>query len=142
MCDNAYKLPKPDQPGDQRMMNGYLDTGNANPTTVTVTGLAPNTYDVYVYADGDNGGATRTGIYNGIALTDAANTNFSGVYTQANNSPGNYVKFTFTGSTFILTATPGTASDNTRRAPVNGIQIIPSDANSHNIRHPRQPNRV
>ncbi len=45
---------------------------------------------VYVYADGDNGSATRTGIYTisgagitttTIDLTDAANTNFSGTFT-------------------------------------------------------------
>ena len=97
ICDNAFRLPKPDQPGDQRLMNGYLDTGNANPTTVTVTGLAPNTYDVYVYADGDNGGATRMGIYNGIGLIDAANTNFSGVIPRPTIPASNYLKFTFTG---------------------------------------------
>ena len=71
---------------------------------------------VYVYADGDNGGATRTGAYQisgtgitttSVKLTDAANTNFSGTFTQANNSAGNYVLFTITATGFTITATPG-----------------------------------
>ena len=66
---------------------------------MTVAGLPANAagYQVYVYADGDNGGATRTGAYQisgtgitttSVKLTDAANTNFSGTFTQANNSCG------------------------------------------------------
>jgi hypothetical protein len=125
MSDNGWKLPIADQPGDRRMMAGYLDTGSGNATTVTVAGLASNTYDVYVYADGDNGGSTRTGIYDiggpAVSLTDPPSTNFNGVFTEAN-----YLKVTFTGTGFTLTAAPGPASDNTRRAAVNGIQIVPS----------------
>ena len=61
---------------------------------------------MYVYADGDNGGATRTAAYaisgagittTTVNLTDAANTNFNATFTQANNSPGNYVKFSIIG---------------------------------------------
>jgi hypothetical protein len=118
------------------MMKGYLDTGSNTTTTVTITGLPTHSagYKVYVYADGDNGSASRTGIYaisgTGIALTtinliDAANTNFSGTFTQANNSAGNYVVFTINATGFILSATGGTASDGFPRAPVNGIQIVP-----------------
>jgi hypothetical protein len=59
-------------------------------------------------------------------LTDAANTNFTGAFTQANNSAGNYVHFSINATAFTITATPGTASDGTQRAPVNGSQIIPS----------------
>ncbi len=91
-------------------------------------------YDVYVYADGDNATATRTGAYQisgtgitttSVNLTDAASTNFSGTYTQANNSNGNYVKFTITATGFTITATPGAATDGYPRAPLNGIQIVP-----------------
>jgi hypothetical protein len=60
-----------------------------------------------------------------VNLTDPANTNFSGTFTQANNSNGNYVKFTITATGFTITATPGVATDGFPRAPVNGIQIVP-----------------
>src|SRR5947209_12655462 len=46
------------------------------------------------------------------------------------NSAGNYIKFTAVQATaFTLTATPGATSDGFMRAPVNGIQIIPSPPN-------------
>ncbi len=132
----VWSLGITDTPGNYRMMNGYLDTVGQN-TVVTVAGLAANPagYDIYVYADGDNGAATRAGTYQlsgtgftttSISLTDAANTNFSGTFTQANNSAGNYMVFSSIAATgFTLTAIPGTASDGTARAPVNGIQIVP-----------------
>jgi hypothetical protein len=131
----VWSLPIADTPGNFRMMNGYLDSVGQN-TVVTVAGLPANAagYDVYVYADGDNGAATRAGTYQlsgsgitttSISLTDAANTNFSGTFTQANSSAGNYVKFSIVATGFTLTAIPATASDGTQRAPVNGIQIVP-----------------
>ena len=101
---------------------------------MTVTGLPAGAYDVYVYADGDNGGASRAADYQisgpGIAttavnLTDAGNTNFNGTFMQANNSAGNYVTFTITAGGFTLTATPGQSSAGSKRAPVNAIQIVP-----------------
>ncbi|HLJ16023.1 MAG TPA: hypothetical protein VKV15_16110, partial [Bryobacteraceae bacterium] len=105
--------------------------------TITVSGLAASStgYDVYVYVDGDNGPVTVTGKYTlsgsgitstSIQATDPPNTNFSGTFTQATNSNGNYVKFTAVQATgFTLTATPVTASDGNLRAPVDGIQIVP-----------------
>jgi hypothetical protein len=60
-----------------------------------------------------------------VTLFDAARNNFSGTFSQANNSPGNFVKFTFQETGFTLKAVPGAASDQTQRAPVNGIQIVP-----------------
>jgi hypothetical protein len=140
--NNLWNLPiSVLTPGDVRMMRGYLDPISGGTTTVTVAALPANGvgYDVYVYADGDNGTATRTGAYQisgaGITttsmnLTDAANTDFSGTFTQANNSNGNYVKFTITATGFTITATPGAASDGTQRAPLNGIQIVPRVATS------------
>ena len=83
--NNTWSTPITDQPGNARMMKGYLDTGNTTTTTVTVAGLPSSAagYQVYVYADGDNGSATRTGTYQisgtgitttTISLTDTANT--------------------------------------------------------------------
>ncbi|MCU1241144.1 MAG: hypothetical protein JWO71_1870 [Candidatus Acidoferrum typicum] len=135
--DNTWALSSVlDQAGNNRMMRGYLDTGNSHPTVVTVANLSSGTYNIYVYADGDNGTSTRTGSYqlSGpgitpaiISLTDAPNTNFAGTFAQANNSNGNYILFSNVpvSSGFTLTATPGQTSDSYPRAPVNGIQIIP-----------------
>ena len=136
-ADNLHSLPIPDQPGNVRMMTGYLDTHNGDATKVTVSGLAANSvgYNVYVYIDGDNGSATRSATYQisgagitttSIVATDPANTNFSGTFTRANNSSGNYVVFAVTGTGFTLTAIPGVASDGVQRAPLNGIQIVPA----------------
>jgi hypothetical protein len=133
--NGIWNLSVTDTAGNARMMRGYLDTVGGI-TTVTVSGLPANSagYDVYVYADGDNGMAARTGAYQiggtgitttSVNLTDAANTDFSGTFTQANNSNGNYVKFTITTAGFTITATPGAAVDGFPRAPVNGIQIVP-----------------
>jgi hypothetical protein len=134
-ASSVLSLNIADTPGNFRMMNGYLDTVSQN-AIVTVSGLPSNSagYDIYVYADGDNGSATRTGTYQisgtgitttSIDLTDAANTDFSGTFVQANNSNGNYVVFTINATGFTLAAIPSTASDGVMRAPVNGIQIIP-----------------
>jgi hypothetical protein len=137
-ADNPWAVPITDTAGNFRMMRGYLDTGNQNPSTITVSGLPASStgYDIYVYADGDNASTncTRTytisgsGFNTSITATDAANTNFSGTFTQASNSNGNYVKFTGIQATaFTLTATPVSASGGgALRAPVNGIQIVPS----------------
>jgi hypothetical protein len=131
--DNVWETPITEQAGNRRMMKGYLDTGFGAATTITVSGLAAGTYDVYVYADGDNGAGSRTGVYRATAggvttsinLTDAANTNFNAAFVQADHSAGNYVRFTITGTSFTLTATPGTSSDGRLRAPVNGLQLVP-----------------
>jgi len=60
--------------GDQKMMKGYLDTGNDTTTTVTVSDLGQtldtSSYDVYLYFDGSNGNQWRKGEYtiNGVTL--------------------------------------------------------------------------
>ena len=134
-ADGTWRTPIVDAPGNNRLMRGYLDTTYQRATTIAVTGLPTgSSYDVYVYADGDNGSATRTAAYRvsgsgivttSINLTDAAGTNFSGTFVRANNSNGNYVRFTIGAvSGFTLTATPGTASDGRRRAPVNALEIV------------------
>ncbi|MEO8520797.1 MAG: hypothetical protein ABI603_05495 [Acidobacteriota bacterium] len=132
-ASNTWMTRIGDQPSDRRMMKGYLDSPGPS-TTVTVAGLASRAYDVYVYADGDNRSYTRAASYTisapGIApatvgLTDAANADFNAVFTQASDSKGNYVKFSVTASGFTITASPGAASTATRRAAINGIQIVP-----------------
>jgi hypothetical protein len=133
--DNTWSLPIADSPGNTRMMAGYLDTGSGNPITIDVSGLpaATNGYDIYVYIDGDNGNAARTGTYaisgsgittTSIAVTDPANTNFNGSFQQSTGSTGNYVKFTIEATAFRVTATPDQSSDSVKRAAVNGLQIV------------------
>ncbi|MDB6009760.1 MAG: hypothetical protein JWL65_2010 [Gammaproteobacteria bacterium] len=138
--NGTYKLPITDTAGNNRLMRGYLDASGGT-TTVTVAGLPANAggYNVYIYADGDNASATRTGAYQisgsgitttSVNLTDAASANFSGTFTQANNSNGNYVMFTITAAAtgFTITATPGASTDAFSRAPLNAIQIVPQTA--------------
>ncbi len=136
VANGTWQTSIADAPGDRRMMKGYLDAKDMT-TTVRIAGLAPRTYDVYVYADGENGTATRSGRY-GISgpgierqeatVTDAAGARFGSSFTAATAAGGNYVKFTVTGSEFTIDATPSTASTATRRAPINGIQIVPVSA--------------
>ena len=60
-----------------------------------------------------------------VSLIDAANTTFNTAFTQGTNSAGNYVKFSITASGFMVSATPGAASDGNPRAPLNALQIVP-----------------
>lgn len=133
-ASGVWMTPAPDQPGNARMMKGYLDTTSTSTTSVTVAGLAPRSYDVYVYVDGDNRSYARTGRYTisgagittaAIDLTDAAGAGFSTAFVEASGSSGNYLKFTIQAGGFTLTAAPGAASTATRRAPINGLQIVP-----------------
>jgi Domain of unknown function (DUF1929)/PKD domain len=127
-----------------QMMDGYLDNGNQDTTTVTVSGLpsSSNGYTVYVYASG----ATTTsdsGIYqiSGTGITTTSTTltyksDFSGTFTQAtaSNATGNYVVFTIPNvSGFTLSAIPSTSQSGYERAPVNGIQIVPTSSPSPNF---------
>jgi hypothetical protein len=133
--DGVWSTGIADRAGNSRLMKGYLDTSSGRPTTVTISGLQSRAYAIYVYADGDNGGASRSGTYqvggaglptSSVTLTDTKNTNFAGAFTRASNSAGNYVAFSVNATGFTVTATPGPASDGRKRAPINGLQIVPT----------------
>jgi hypothetical protein len=137
-ADGIYIVQIADTAGNFRMMRGYLDAVGSS-TTVMVSGLPASSggYSVYVYADGDNFGSARTAAYQisgagitttSVNLTDPVYTNFGGTFTQANNSNGNYVKFTIpAGATGLtITATPGASTDAYQRAALNAIQIVPN----------------
>jgi hypothetical protein len=124
--------PNHGQPGNVRMMRGYLDTSSTSVTSLTVEGLVSNTYDVYVYADGDNRTFARTAAYTisgpgfsaAVTVTDPARVNFSGTFAQAANSTGNYVKFRITDTGFTISAKPLSSGNTALRAPINGFQIV------------------
>ena len=133
----TWSLDWPDSPGDVRMMNGYLDPrATASPATINVTGLASpmsSGYDVYVYCFEDMTWAdTRTSKYTIGSTTHTVKqteppqvTSFPGYTLAPEGGAGNYVMFkNVTGSSFTLTAMPGTSLHSTVRAPVNGIQIV------------------
>jgi hypothetical protein len=131
--DNTWSVPISGTTGNVHMIQGYLDTGAGNPTTVNVSGLPASStgYDVYVYTDGDNAGTAKTATYSisgagitttNISATDAANANFNGTFTAG----ANYVKFNAVQATaFTITATPVSTTGGGLRAPVNGIQVVP-----------------
>ena len=140
---NLWSTSITDAGGNSRLMKGYLDTSASSTSTITISGLpaafTSAGYSVYVYFDGDNGGANRVGEYTlgGTTLygLDPANTNFSGTFTQVPSSSttdqgaatpaGNYLVFSGLNATgFTLTAQGASASDGAKRAPVNGIEIV------------------
>ena len=116
-------------PGNNRLMRGYITLLGPDPPKVTVGGLAavfPHGYEVLVYFDGYNesvawvvdyylGGAVRTG-------TDPAGVNFGGVFMEDTGSGGNYLRFgPLADDTFTLTAVPQTG---TTSSAINAIQIL------------------
>jgi hypothetical protein len=117
------------------MMKFMINTSSNTTTTATVSGLPSNAngFKVYVYCNETAFGATRTAAYQisgtGITTTTINATDpstFTGTFTQANNSTGNYVVFTIGNvSGFTISASPVSASDGILRAPLNGIQIVP-----------------
>lgn len=136
-ANGTDSLKRTDIAGDARMMKGYLSTSNTSTTTVTISGLgAPyttNTYDIYFYLDGDNVNATRSGVYQigttKYTGTDVTGATFNGAYALGNNRNGNYMLYAnLKAASFTLTATPGTSTDGTKQAPINGIQIVAHDA--------------
>jgi hypothetical protein len=133
----TWTLSLADSPGDVRMMNGYLDPrAIASPATISVTGLAgamSGGYDVYVYCFGEMTWAdTRTYKYKIGSTTHTVTqtepplvTSFSGYTLAPEAGAGNTVVFrNVTGTSFTLTAMPGSSLHQTVRAPVNGIQIV------------------
>ena len=133
---------------DRDMMNGYLDMGGdgfGQSITVTFANIPYALYDVYVYHSSSGGpnrsmSVTANGtttvytrnlspadVFDGFVLDQHATL----VDSNASATGGNYVKFSgLTGSSLTIVTTgigsadggyPG--SDNTRRGPIQGIQI-------------------
>ena len=136
--------------GDMKMMTGYLDQsgdGNGQIHTITVTNIPYPVYTVYLYHS-SSGGPDRTARYqaNGIDLftrnLNPANTFNGFVKAQyetladaalLDNPAGNYVVWeNLSGDLTIegqgIGAADGGNGGNTRRAPIQGIQIVASAA--------------
>ena len=130
-----------DSPGNNRMMDGYLDPEGAV-GTVTISGLpaafTSGGYSVYVYYDGDLQTDPRVGQYTigGTTLfaQDKPNSNFKGTFTQVPDTSlvnlttstpsGNYLVFNnLSGASFTLEAS-GVYAQDYYRSPINGIQIV------------------
>lgn len=131
---------------DLALMTGYLDTGNATTTSVTISGLPSDLtgggYDVYVYALGGVAGG-RAG---GYRILDAGTKAVLKDYVRGTSSDnpadyvqvpasvagggpglGNYLLFTgLSASSIIIEATTesGQAGGGTPRAPINAIQLV------------------
>ena len=128
---------------DRSLLTGFLDTGNATTTTVTVNGipsqLTSGKYDVVLYSVGgvpDRGGAFRVTDANGTELSGyqviLANANPTNHVLLANPTPltpsyGTYVVFKgLSASSIIVHATTenGFGQSGTPRAPINAIQLV------------------
>jgi hypothetical protein len=126
--DWGYLASVPNDPGNRRLMRGYIRNLGTDAATVTVTGLSalfPIGYDVLVYFDGANGGTAWQADYGlGAATlrgTDRAGTDFVGTFVQDAGAGGNYLRFANVGGDgFILSASPVAGST----AAINAVQII------------------
>ncbi|MHC1764675.1 MAG: LamG-like jellyroll fold domain-containing protein [Verrucomicrobiia bacterium] len=130
---------------DRALMIGYLDTGNATTTSVTITNipteLTGSGYDVYVYALGGVGG--RGGAYRILdAATGAVLKDYVRVVSMTNSSTfveapidaastnyaaGNYMVFLdLTAPAIKIEATTdaGYGFSGTPRAPLNAVQLV------------------
>ena len=129
--------------GNSRMMKEYLDSGPDTTTTVTVSGLGDlfknDGYDVIVYFKGSPEGKFRIAEFTlagkTVTAADMRDRRFDGTFKEAaavsGTDPieGNYVRFRgLKGDSFLLTIKPGKADDPWPRAPINGLQIVPSNA--------------
>gem|GEM_PF-758306 len=129
------------------LLTGYLDTGDATTTTVTIEGIpdalyAGNGYDVYVYALGGvpgRGGGYRILSSSGTVLKPyvlaKSPTNPSSFTMVPQNlgagvhGEGNYIVFTglkAPGIKIEATSVAPQGTSGTPRAPMNAIQLVPS----------------
>jgi hypothetical protein len=135
-------------PGDSKMMKGYLDVTNGSTGTVVVTNLpfsiSSNSYNVLVYFDSASGSAhwVMQFTLGSASYFGRDNTFFAGTYSAStatsdsgiSTPTANYVLFTnVSGNSFTLTATPGFASDGNPHAAINGIQIFAPGAVGLNV---------
>lgn len=133
--NNTWRTGLKNIQGERRLMNGYLDTSNTSTTTVDVEDIPYASYYVIGHHDGANLSASRTGDYSvnaggqvrTVSLTDAPHETFRGRFESPDaNKNGNYTVFGIyhNQSSFMFSATGGASSTATKRAAINGLQII------------------
>jgi hypothetical protein len=130
--------------GDRTILTGYLDTGNATTTSVTISNIPPaltsGGYDAVVYAMGGVGGrggafrvldsVTKAVLIPYVKVVGATNSTGYVKVTSApgstNISNGNYIVFsglTAPNITIEATTAGGQGISGTPRAPINAIQL-------------------
>ena len=128
---------------DQILMNGYLDTGNATTTQVTVSGLptqlTSGKYDVVVYTMGGvagRGGGFRVTDLGGTVLKDyviAVGPANLGTWkevvdtTAGTAAEGNYIVFRGLSAKDVIiegTTENGLGQSGTPRAPINAVEFV------------------
>lgn len=130
--------------GNAKMMKGYLDCNESTPTTIALAGLEKvfggKPYDLIIYTDGQNGGATRASSFTigakTLFATDPGKTSFKDSFDECIEAeyesvpaPGNYVRFhQLTDDTVNLEVRPGPSQDPWPRGVICGIQIVPSES--------------
>ena len=135
--NNAFPLGS----GDQKLLSGYLDTGNTAETGISITvenidaAIASGGYDVYVYFVSDSGG-NRGGAYivdpgSGPVVKYGSSMSAPSEFvrdpgTDADLSEdGNYLRFIgLSGTSFTLVTDTTQTTPNGFRAPINAIQIV------------------
>jgi hypothetical protein len=131
----VWQTPIADNPGDFRMMKGFVEAHPGNDITLNFTGLA-GTYDVYLYFDGDNSGNWRlfdfyvNGSTTPLNAEDKDGYNFGGTFLEA---PGNQIGFamnylrlsSLSGTSLSIVVRAGPAMDY-QRGVLNGVQIVGS----------------
>ena len=121
----------------------------SNAAGIRITGLSSlpqfaGGYTIFVYMDGNNGSASRVGeysVYAGSNTTpdqtfyalDAGGTAYTNYFQSSATSiatatvPGNYVAFSgLTADAVTISSMGASATDGVLRAPINGIQIVPT----------------
>lgn len=109
---------------DSVMMEGWYGLRAAESLTVTnLPAAIAAGFSVIVYGDSDSASRAMNYTIGGTTRTIQDNGTFSGTFATG----ANFVTFTgLTGSSFTLTGNPGAADV---RSAVNGVRIIPDNAN-------------
>ncbi len=143
--NNAWSNPIPENTPDDYLIRGYLDTTNTSTTTVELSNLEVGTggYDLYLYVEGGTS-ANRVGRYDVYEGSGTQGTLLGRIYrnedrdhwdgdfdeatgaSASSATEGNYLIFSgLSASSITVTATPE-GNSGTRRAPLNGLQVLPS----------------
>ena len=124
----SYQPAVTNNPGNQRLMRGFITNLGPDPATVTITNLAglfPSGYDVLIYFDGFNQAAAWVTDYSiGTQVlrgTDLPNTDFAAEFVRDTGAGGNYVRFGHVrNDTLAISASPLAGST----ATINAIQLV------------------